>query len=209
MELEVYNLKGEKTGVFAVDPEALGGTPSPAFMHRVVVSYEANLRQGNACAKTRGEVAGSGRKPWKQKHTGRARAGSIRSPLWRKGGVTFGPKPRDYRMKLSRRERIVALRAAMRGKMQDGEVKVVESMELSDAKTRAVAGFLGKACPGGGTVMFVSSGTNEKWVRAARNIPKVSTLPLKDLNAYSVIKARGLVIEKAALESWLGGRGEA
>ena len=104
-EVTVYNLSGQKAGTMVIEPEALCSGISISLLHRAVVSYEANLRQGNACTKTRGDRAGSGKKLWKQKGTGRARMGSIRSPLWRGGGIIFGPKPRDYRMKLSQKER--------------------------------------------------------------------------------------------------------
>lgn len=203
MKFDILNISGDKTGEVEVDPEVFGPEADPALMHRVIVSYEANKRQGSACTKNRGERAGSGRKPWAQKHTGRARAGSIRSPLWRKGGVTFGPKPRDFRMKLSRKEKDVALRGALRGKMQDSEIKIIENLDVPEAKTRLVAAFLKKAGIAG-SVMFVSKDRNKQWLKASRNISSVATMPSTELNAYSVLRARQIVVERSVLDEWTG-----
>jgi large subunit ribosomal protein L4 len=197
-EITVYNLSGQKAGSMNIEPEALSTGISVALLHRAVVSYEANLRQGNACTKTRGERAGSGKKLWKQKGTGRARMGSIRSPLWRGGGVTFGPKPRDYRMKLSQKERQVALRGALAGKLMDNEISALDSLKLSEIKTKLVASFL-KAASLDRRVLFVTESYNPEWLRAARNIPNVTVAPLKDLNALIVLKATYVVFEKSAL----------
>ncbi len=199
MEVAVYNLAGDKTGTMEVDAACFGEPAAPSLLHRAVVSYEANLRQGNANTRTRGDRAGSGKKLWAQKGTGRARMGSIRSPLWRKGGVVFGPKPRDYRMKLSKRERCAALRMSLAGKLRDGEMRVVERMDLAEPKTRLVAGFLKKAVPGG-RVLFVAAAVNGVFLRAARNIARVEVLPLADLNALEVLKGGTLVFEKSAVE---------
>lgn len=208
VEVEIYNLKGEKVGTMKVDAEAFGEQPSRSLMHRSVVSYEANLRQGNACTKTRGERAGSGRKLWKQKGTGRARMGSIRSPLWRGGGVTFGPKPRDYRMKLSKNERKLALKGALGGKLRDGEIVVLDSMELPEIKTKVVYSFV-KSLPHSGRTLFVSQGVNSDWLRASRNIASIETSPVQELNVLSVLKSKVLVFEKAAFEGLLAGGGPA
>lgn len=198
-EVTVYNLSGQKAGVMEIEAEALSSGISVALLHRAVVSYEANLRQGSACTKTRAERAGSGKKLWKQKGTGRARMGSIRSPLWRGGGVTFGPKPRDYRMKLSQKERQVALRGALAGKLLDNEIFAIESMKLSEVKTRLVASFL-KGAAFDRRVLFVTEAYNPEWLRAARNIPNITVAPLKDLNALTVLMATNVVFEKSALE---------
>ena len=201
-ELDIFNVAGEKTGVLPVDADSLGEVVSRSLMHRVVVSYEANLRQGNACTKTRGDRKGSGKKLWKQKGTGRARVGSVRSPLWRGGGVIFGPKPRDYRMKMSQKERSLALRGALQGKINDSEVVLLDEMKLSEVKTKNVASFLNTS--GVGTsVLFVSESLNSDWLRATKNIQKAEVLPLSDLNALKVLKARTLVFEKAALEKYI------
>ncbi|MBF0197742.1 MAG: 50S ribosomal protein L4 [Planctomycetes bacterium] len=205
-EIKVFNAAGDSTGVFSVDLEALGEGVSRSLLHRVVVSYEANLRQGSASTKTRGDRRGSGKKLWKQKGTGRARVGSIRSPLWKGGGVIFGPKPKDYRMKMSQKERALALRGAMQGKLNDDEVVVIEEMKLSEPKTKLVAGFLSKASVPQ-NVLFVSDENNADWLRASSNIQKANILPLKDLNALAVLKAEAIVIEKSALEKYVAEEG--
>lgn len=203
MELDIYNLQGSKTGSFNVSEDAFGGEVSPALLHRVVVSYEANLRQGSACTKNRAERAGSGKKLWKQKGTGRARMGSIRSPLWRGGGVTFGPKPKDYRMDMSKKERRKALLASLRGKMIDGQIRLLETFDLPEVKTKLIASFVKNAELPAGSVMFVSADHNVEFIRASRNIEKISSSPAKDLNALSVLKANTLVFEKSAFEDLL------
>ena len=197
-EVTVYNLSGQKAGAMEIEPEALCSGISISMLHRAVVSYEANLRQGNACTKTRGDRAGSGKKLWKQKGTGRARMGSIRSPLWRGGGIIFGPKPRDYRMKLSQKERQVSLKGALAGKLIDNEISALDSLQLSEIKTKHVASFL-KAAHFDRRVLFVTESYNPEWLRAARNIPNVTVAPLKDLNALIVLKSTYIVFEKSAL----------
>jgi large subunit ribosomal protein L4 len=201
-ELEVYKISGEKAGSMTVEDSALGEEVSPALMHRAVVSYEANLRQGSANTKTRGDRKGSGKKPWKQKGTGRARVGSVRSPLWRGGGVIFGPKPRDFTMKLSKKEKTLALKGAVRGKVLDNEVKVVEGLQLDEAKTKKVSSFL-KAVDAKSTVLFVSEKYNPEWIRASKNIKGIATLPVSDLNALSFLKYNEVFFEKNALETYL------
>ena len=198
-EVTVYNLSGQKAGTMVIEPEALCSGISISLLHRAVVSYEANLRQGNACTKTRGDRAGSGKKLWKQKGTGRARMGSIRSPLWRGGGIIFGPKPRDYRMKLSQKERQASLKGALAGKLIDNEISALDSLKLAEIKTKLVASFL-KGASLDRRVLFVTESYNAEWLRAARNIPNVTVAPLKDLNALTVLKATYVVFEKSALE---------
>lgn len=200
-ELNVYKISGESAGSYKVEESLLGEAVSPSLMHRAVVSYEANLRQGNACTKTRGDRKGSGKKLWKQKGTGRARVGSIRSPLWKGGGVIFGPKPRDFSMKLSKKEKTLAVKGSIRGKILDNEVSVVEGLDLPELKTKNVAGFL-KAASLDGSVLFVSEKINKDWLRASGNLPKVSTLPVSDLNALTILKHKQVVFEKSALDQY-------
>jgi large subunit ribosomal protein L4 len=201
-EVAIFDLSGQKTGALEIEVEAFTSGVSLALLHRAVVSYEANLRQGSANTKTRGERAGSGKKLWKQKGTGRARMGSIRSPLWRGGGITFGPKPRDFRMKLSTKEKGVALRGALAGKLIDNELSALESMNLSEVKTKAVASFI-KNAGFEKRVLFVTDGYNAEWLRAARNIPNVTISPANELNALILLKSTNVVIEKSALEKMI------
>jgi large subunit ribosomal protein L4 len=202
IELDVYKISGEKSGSMKIEIDSLGGEVSPILMHRAVVSYEANLRQGSANTKTRGDRKGSGKKLWKQKGTGRARVGSIRSPLWRGGGVIFGPKPRDFSMKLSKKEKVIALRGAVRGKIMDKEVRVVEVLKLDELKTKNVASFL-KTIEAKSTVLFVSETYNPEWLRVSSNVKGVLTLPVSDLNALSFLKYKEVIFEKNALETYL------
>jgi large subunit ribosomal protein L4 len=202
VELDIYKISGEKAGSIKIEDGSLGEEVSPALMHRAVVSYEANLRQGSSNTKTRGDRKGSGKKLWKQKGTGRARVGSIRSPLWRGGGVIFGPKPRDFSMKLSKKEKTLALRGAIRGKILDNEVKVVEDLNLSELKTKKVSSFL-KSVDAKATVLFVSEKYNPEWLRASGNVRGIATLPVSDLNALSFLKYKEVIFEKNALESYL------
>lgn len=203
MSLKVFNIEGKQTGEVEVPSELLEKEVSKSLMHRVVVSYEANLRQGSSNTKTRGDRKGSGKKLWKQKGTGRARVGSVRSPLWRGGGVIFGPKPRDFRMGMSQKERNLALHGALVGKIKDDEVCVIESVELTDPKTKIVANFIKEA--GLEKVLFVTADKAQSWVRASRNIPKTSSMVLSDLNALEILKAKHVVIEKSAIEKMIGG----
>jgi large subunit ribosomal protein L4 len=199
-EVKVYNISGESVGSFELAPEALSEGVAMSHLHRVVVSYEANLRQGSANTKTRGERKGSGKKLWKQKGTGRARMGSIRSPIWRGGGVTFGPKPRSFRKDMNKKERRVALMASLAGKLGDNEIVALDNMALGEAKTKVVASFL-KTAGIQGRVLFVSSDYNADFLRASKNIQNVNLLPVKDLNSLDVLKAHTVVFEKSALEN--------
>lgn len=202
-EVQVYDLTGKATSTLSVDDDTVSKGISPSLLHRAVVSYEANLRQGSANTKTRGERVGSGKKLWKQKGTGRARMGSIRSPLWRGGGVTFGPKPRSFRMKLSSNEKRIALRGAVAGKLADNEIAALETTQLSEVKTKVIAGLI-KTAGFKGRVLFVTDGINADFLRAAKNIQGVSVAPAAELNALSVLKATTLVFDKGALEKWIG-----
>jgi len=199
-EVKIFDISGKSVGTMELAPEALSEGVAMSHLHRIVVSYEANLRQGSANTKNRGERKGSGKKLWKQKGTGRARVGSIRSPLWRGGGVTFGPKPRSFRKDMSKNERRVALMAALAGKLGDNEIVALDSMALSEAKTKVIASFLSNASLEG-RVLFVSSEHNADFLRASSNIPKATLMAVKDLNTLDVIKANVLVFEKSALEN--------
>jgi large subunit ribosomal protein L4 len=202
-EVQVYDLTGKATSTLDVDGDTISKGVSPSLLHRAVVSYEANLRQGSANTKTRGERVGSGKKLWKQKGTGRARMGSIRSPLWRGGGVTFGPKPRDFRMKLSQNERRIALRGAVAGKLADNEIAALETTQLSEVKTKFIAKLI-KNAGFKGRVLFVTEGLNADFIRASKNLKGVSVAPASELNALSVLMATTLVFDKGALEKWIG-----
>ncbi|MCX8030441.1 MAG: 50S ribosomal protein L4 [Thermodesulfovibrionales bacterium] len=159
---------------------------SPSVVHTAVRSYLANQRQGTHATKTRGMVRGGGKKPWKQKHTGRARHGSIRSPLWRGGGVVFGPQPRDYSIKLPKKQRRVALYKALTMKLADGEIFVVDSLNFEHPKTKQMIEILKSWGLLSKTVLVVISDMDKNIILSARNIPTVDVVNVKDLNAYYI-----------------------
>jgi len=200
MDIELYDFAGNPVGKVEFDPSVLGEKVRIRLLHQAVKMYEANRRVGTAKTKTRSEVAYSKRKPWRQKHTGRARAGARSSPIWAGGGTVFGPKPRDYSFTMPKKSRRLALKSALLSKFQDEEVVSFTGFELSEPRTKAVAGFLGKAGLAGESVLFVVNEHDETALKSVRNIPKVSLMRLSDLNAYEVLRHKRVVFEKGALE---------
>ncbi|HET6466666.1 MAG TPA: 50S ribosomal protein L4 [Nitrospiria bacterium] len=196
--VDVVNLNKEKIGTVDLSDQLFGAEVNRPLIHEAVVMQRAAMRQGTAATKTRGLVSGGGKKPWRQKGTGRARAGSSRSPLWRGGGTTFGPTPRDYGYAFPRKKYRAALRGILTAKLKDGAILVVERLELSEAKTKQMALVLKKLEASGRTVI-VSSNTDEKLARAVRNIPSVKLLPVQGLNVYDLVCAKHLVIPQDAL----------
>lgn len=170
-----------------------------SLLHEAVVEYQANQRQGTHSTKTRAEVRGGGRKPWRQKGTGRARHGSIRSPIWRKGGSVFGPHPRDYGYSIGRRKQKHALQMALTVKRQEDRIVVVDSLELEEAKTRRVATLL-KALELEGRVLIYDPAADEKLARAARNIPGVSVISGFGLSVYGLLWHDWLLTSEAGIQ---------
>ena len=201
-KLPVHDIKGKETGSVQLPDEIFGGKVNEAVLHQAVVMYLANKRQGNASTKTRGEVSGGGRKPWKQKGTGRARAGSSRSPLWIKGGVVFGPHPREYGYALPKRTRIAALRASLNAKFQANQLLCVEDIQLTKAKTKEVASIL-KTFKLRGKTLALFDGTKNDVILASRNIPFLSLSCAGDINAYDVMKNKTVLVTKSAIENLL------
>lgn len=208
-ELPLLDKDGKNIGTFAVDEKVFGEKVKRRLLHQVVVMYEANQRQGTACTKTRGEVEGSTRKPWPQKHTGMARAGTVRSPIWRHGGVVFGPRPRDYRQTITAKTRHAALNSALLAKIRDKEVTVIEKLELEKAKTKLAASvFKNAGFKRTVLVGYVGGKPEEKERReknrvvvlAARNLPDVSIRPVEEFNAYDVLKYKDVLLTKEAVE---------
>lgn len=197
--VSVYNLEGTKIGEHELDEAVFGVQPNPGLLHQAVVTYLANQRVGTATAKTRAEVRGGGRKPWPQKHTGRARHGSIRSPLWRKGGVTFGPRPRDFRLAMPKRVRRLALRQALSSKVAEGALVLVDRWEVAEPKTRLVAEAL-RRLGAGDKALIVTANGDPNLVLSARNLPGVTTMRADDLNAYEVLAHRQLIMTVDAAE---------
>ena len=204
-------MAGEDAGEIEVLDAVFGATPNAALIHQVIVGSLANRRQGTVKTKTRAEVSGGGAKPRPQKHTGRARAGSIRSPIWRGGGVAFGPAPRNYRRNTPKRMRRGALVGALSGKTAEGGLVVIESFDPPRPKTKDVVAALA-ALGAGPSVLLVADGASKEALRAARNIPKLDTAPSHTLNALDLINHRTVVMTVEAVrgvESVWGGNAKA
>ena len=197
-ELELRNLEGRAVGKVSL-PVMLEGPVNSAVLWQAVRMYLANQRQGTADTKTRGEVRGGGKKPWKQKHTGRARAGSIRSPLWRGGGIVFGPHPRDYRYQLPQQLRRKALVESLKAKMEDNDLIALESLEPLEPKTKALAKVL-KSFGFEGPVLFVVDRPSPMLARIARNLVRVEIKPAQDVTCYDILSHSKVVVTSEGLK---------
>ena len=193
----LYDMTGKVIGETELNDTVFGIEPNVAVMHEIVKNYNANQRQGTQSTLTRAEVRGGGRKPWRQKGTGRARQGSIRSPQWTHGGIALGPKPRSYRYTLNKKTRQLAMRSALSAKLAAGSIVVVDSITLPEIKTKAMKGFLDAV--GAGKSVVITPEVEENVVKSARNIPGVVTTTAKVLSVYDIVNANQLVIDKAAL----------
>jgi len=199
MQLDVVNDQNEKVGAINVSDDVFGGRVNADLMWESVVSANAAERRGTHKTKNRALVSGSGKKPWRQKGTGRARIGSIRNPLWRHGGTVFGPQPRSYAYSLPKKVERGALRAALSAKLQAGELVVVDELSAEETKTKAAAELL-KRLGVTGKAVLVDVAVNENLSRSVRNIPGVSLVASGRLTARSVIDAGRVVATKSALE---------
>jgi len=199
MKLTIKDIKGNNQGELDVKFPLIEGGKGTQAVHDTVVAYQAAQRMGTACTKTMGEVAGTGKKPWRQKGTGRARAGSFRSPLWRGGGVVFGPKPRDFSKKVSRKTKQLALRKALTERLQAGDVLVLDDLKLESPKTKEFVGVL-SALDLKGTALIVANATDKNLTLASRNVPNVSLTTGDALNTYDVLRPDKLVFTRGAFE---------
>jgi large subunit ribosomal protein L4 len=197
---DVVNVKREKVGEVELPPAVFEAEVNRALLHEVVFVARSNQRTGTKAAKGRSAVAGGGRKPWKQKGTGRARAGSIRSPLWRGGGVVFGPQPKNYDVRLPRKKRQAALRAALTWKLQAGDLTLLDGMEVSEGKTREVASWLGANGWLEGGALLVHTGDAPLLGRAARNLKGVKVTQPGGINLYDLFAFRHLLLTREALD---------
>ena len=201
MKISIKNTAGKDQGELEVKFAMIENGKGTQAVHDAVTAYRAAQRSGTACTKTVGDVQGSNKKPWKQKGTGRARAGSFRSPLWAGGGVVFGPKPRDFSKKISKKTRALALRKALSERLKFGDVIVVDDLKLSSAKTKDFVKVI-DALELTGTTLFISCGAeNENLTRAARNIAGVTLTTSDSLNTYDVLRPDKLVFTKTAFEN--------
>ena len=194
--VNLYNMKGENIGTIDLAETVFGAEINASAMHSYVVAYLANQRQGTQSAKTRAEVSGGGKKPWRQKGTGHARQGSTRSPQWTHGGVVFAPKPRDYRLSLNKKMKRVALCSALSSKVADEKIVVVDSIEMNEIKTRDMAKSL--AALKAVKPLIVLAENDENVVKSARNIEGVEVSFVGALNTYEILKHDTLVIAKDA-----------
>ena len=194
MELPVLNSSGAAVDTVVVDDGVFDAPMNPTLVHQAMVIYQLNQRQGTHSTRTRAEVSGGGRKPWIQKHTGRARQGSIRSPQWRHGGIAFGPKPRDYRKTLPRALRRNALKCVLSEKIRSGRLVCIDSLDSLDGRTKSMTELLGRLNLNDGSVLVVSGNANPNVARAGSNLKRVWTLPSDLLNANEVLKRRTVLI---------------
>lgn len=197
-EIEVYNIKGQVVNKVELDKNLFNGEINKAVLYQAVKMYEANLREGNASTKTRSDVSGGGKKPWKQKGTGRARAGTTRSPLWRGGGVIFGPHPRDYSYSVPKNIKRQALISSLNAKLNDKELIVVDEMKVSHPKTKEIAIIL-RNLKAEDRPLLVLETKDEIIIRASRNISELVLKDYKILNAYDVLKQHKLILTQKAL----------
>ena len=195
----VYNMEGKEVGTMELNDAVFGVEVNEHLVHLAVVRQLANKRQGTQKAKTRSEVSGGGRKPWRQKGTGHARQGSIRAPQWTGGGVVFAPVPRDYEVKMNKKERRAALKSALTSKVQDNKLVVVDSLALAEAKTKEMQKVLTNLKAD--KALVVTADDDQKVVLSARNIADVQTATVNTINVYDVMKHNTVVVTKDAVAS--------
>ncbi|MEK6694022.1 MAG: 50S ribosomal protein L4 [Nitrospirota bacterium] len=196
--IDVVDLNRRKVGAIELRPDVFGAEVNGPVLHEVVLQQQAGLRQGTASTKTRGLVSGSGKKPYKQKHTGRARAGSIRSPLWRHGGIVFGPLPRDYGYTMPKKKTRGAVRSALSVKVREGGLLVLEDFPQTDGKTKSIASML-KVLGLAGKTLIVAGGDQDRLRRAAKNIPDVTVIAPEGVNVRDLLVHDAVLITRREL----------
>ncbi|MHB8171530.1 MAG: 50S ribosomal protein L4 [Thermincolia bacterium] len=197
-KVAIYNINGQQVGDIELKEEIFGIEPNKHVLHQAVVLQLASQRQGTASTKTRAEVRGGGRKPWRQKGTGRARHGSIRSPIWTGGGITFGPKPRKYGFSIPKKVRRLALKSALSSKVLAGELVIIDELSMEQPKTKDMVKILDNLKVAE-KALVVTAEPNENIERSARNIPGVTPMSANGLNVYDILKHGKLVITKEAV----------
>ena len=199
MLTKVFNMAGEQVGEIELSEAVFGIAPNQAVVHDVVKNHLANTRQGTQSALTRAEVSGGGRKPWRQKGTGRARQGSTRAPQWTHGGIVFAPKPRDYSYSLNKKTRRLALKSVLSAKAAEAAIVVIDEIKMEAPKTKEFAAFLAKVgcdCK----TLVVTAAADQNVVKSGRNIPGCQVTFANVINVYDVLNAKKLVLDKAALQ---------
>lgn len=200
MNIPVYNVKGEETSKVRVDDSVFMIEPNEDVIHRAVVAEMTNSRQGTHSTKTRSEVRGGGRKPWRQKGRGVARAGTIRSPIWRGGGVVFGPKPRDYKDRLPKKMKKLARRSALSQRVQDKAVYVVDEMTIDAPRTKDFRKLLQDLGLGGKKITVLVGEIEKNLSLSARNLPNVFLIPATDVSTYDLLDCEAVVFDKAGIK---------
>ena len=195
--VSVYNMEGKEVGTIELNDAVFGVEINEHLVHMAVVQQLANNRQGTQKAKTRSEVSGGGRKPWRQKGTGHARQGSTRAPQWTGGGVVFAPVPRDYSFKLNKKEKRAALKSALTSRVQDGKLIVVDELKFDEIKTKKFKAVMDNL--NFSKALVVLAENDEKVVMSARNIPAVKTAQVNTMNVYDILKGDTLVLTKDAV----------
>ena len=196
--VSVYNIEGKEVGSIELNDAVFGVEVNEHLVHMAVVNQLANNRQGTQSAKTRSEVSGGGRKPWRQKGTGHARQGSTRAPQWTGGGVVFAPTPRDYSFKMNKKEKRIALLSALSSKVADNKIVVLDAFNLDEVKTKKFAEVMSNLKVD--KALVVIEGENKNVVLSGRNIPSVKVSATNEINTYDVLKYETLVVTKAAVE---------
>ena len=194
----VYNMQGEEVGTMELNDAVFGVKINEHVVHEVVVAQLANKRQGTQSAKTRAEVSGGGRKPWRQKGTGHARQGSTRSPQWTGGGVVFAPKPRDYSIRLNKKEKRLALKSVLTSKVQESKFFVLDELALDEIKTKKIQAVLDALKVKKAIIVLPEK--DEKIILSARNIPGVITAQVNTINTYDILKHDAVVTTKSAVQ---------
>ena len=198
LKTNVYNMSGELVGEIELSEAVFGIVPNQSVVHDVVKNHLANKRQGTQSALTRAEVSGGGRKPWRQKGTGRARQGSTRAPQWTHGGIVFAPKPRDYSYTLNKKSRRLALKSVLSAKAQEAAIIVIDEIKMAAPKTAEIAKFLNAVGATGKTLVVTATADNNV-VKSGRNIPGCESTFANLINVYDVLNAKKLVVDQAAL----------
>lgn len=198
-KVDVYNIDGKKVSEVELKEEIFGIIPNEAVVHTVLVNYLANQRQGTQSTKTRAEVRGGGKKPWRQKGTGRARQGSIRAPQWIKGGIALGPKPRSYKYSVNKKERRLALKSVLSSKVIENQLVVVDTLPLKEIKTKSMVNALNNLKVEGKTLIVLPE-KNENVQKSARNIENVKTTLVNTINVYDLLKYNKLVLTLDAVK---------
>ena len=199
MKFDVLDMNGKKVSDIELSDAVFGLEPNEKVMHAAVVNFLANQRQGTQSTKTRSEVSGGGRKPWKQKGTGRARQGSTRAPQWTPGGIALGPKPRDYSYTLPKKVKRLALKSAFSTKVADNDLIVVDNIAVEDYKTKTVVEMLSKL-GADKKALIVMPEVDQKLIKSAANIPGVKTALVNTINVYDILNCAKFIVAKSALE---------